>query len=365
MKIAIHVDGPIIRGNERQVMRIAGGLRARGHEVVVSCRAGGLVEAELRAMGIRTTGIRPRGDADPWSLLRFVAWLRRERPDAMLLTSWKRLFGGSVSARTAGVPRVVYRLGGPQRVPPGGPSAWKYLHAFTRCVDRIVVNSAELRARVSEVAPDFPAEHVRVVHNAAPPPAAVRPARNGADGAVRLLSVGTLGPHKRFDLLVRALARLPGRVTLAIAGEGPLRAELLALAEQCGVAERVQLLGARDDVPALLAGADAFVLASRTDSMANAMLEAMSAGLPLVASEFMGARDALAAREGRPPAGWLVPRDDADALAAGLREVVDGIRAGSPEVAARAAEAKWRADHEFTLERMIDGYEAVLAGDGS
>ncbi|HST59386.1 MAG TPA: hypothetical protein VLK84_11865, partial [Longimicrobium sp.] len=83
---------------------------------------------------------------------------------------------------------------------------------------------------------------------------------------------------------------------------------------------------------------------------------------PIVAADVGGAWEGLAARDGRPPAGWIVPRDDADALAAGMRAVVDALRAGDAEPAARAAEAKWRAEHWFTLERMIEGYEAVLAG---
>jgi glycosyltransferase involved in cell wall biosynthesis len=111
-----------------------------------------------------------------------------------------------------------------------------------------------------------------------------------------------------------------------------------------------------------MAAADAFVLASRRDSLPNAMLEAMAAGLPTVAADFMGARSALDATAERPAAGWVVPADQPEPLAAALAEVVAGIRAGAPEVAARAAEARWRTEHWFSPERMVDGYEAVLAG---
>jgi hypothetical protein len=78
MKIALHTDGPRIRGNERQVIILASALRDRGHDVVVACRAGGDVDAELRALGIRTSGARPRGDIDIVSALTFALWLRRE-----------------------------------------------------------------------------------------------------------------------------------------------------------------------------------------------------------------------------------------------------------------------------------------------
>ena len=111
MRIAIHVDGPIIRGNERQVIRIAAGLRGRGHHVAVSCRAQGPVREELTALGIPTTGIRPGGDADLWNATRFAAWLRREGAEAVLLTSWKRTMIGAWAAAAARVPRIVYRIG--------------------------------------------------------------------------------------------------------------------------------------------------------------------------------------------------------------------------------------------------------------
>src|SRR5690606_1712926 len=125
---------PTIRGNETQVILVAEALRDRGHDVVVSCRAGGPVEAALRARGVRTTGIRPRGDADPFGALRFARWLRREAPDAALLTSWKRALVAGWAARRAGVPRVVLRVGGVHRVPPGR-RGWKYRYSLPRYHD--------------------------------------------------------------------------------------------------------------------------------------------------------------------------------------------------------------------------------------
>jgi glycosyltransferase involved in cell wall biosynthesis len=129
-----------------------------------------------------------------------------------------------------------------------------------------------------------------------------------------------------------------------------------------GIAERVHFLGRRDDAPAVTAACDVFALPSRTEGFSVAMLEAMVARRPVVAAEVGGAWEALAAREGRPAGGWIVPRRDAGALAAALRQVVDGLRAGAPEVRARADEVAWRAAHWFTTEAMLDGYEAVLAG---
>ena len=129
-----------------------------------------------------------------------------------------------------------------------------------------------------------------------------------------------------------------------------------------GVADRVHFLGRRTDAAAVAAACDVFALPSRSEGFSVAMLEAMVAARPVVAADVGGVWEGLAARGGRPAGGWIVPRRDADALAAALREVVAGVRAGAPEVRARAAEAAWRAANWFTTERMIDGYEAVLAG---
>ncbi|HEX6039061.1 glycosyltransferase, partial [Longimicrobium sp.] len=196
-----------------------------------------------------------------------------------------------------------------------------------------------------------------------PTPAPLRRDLGIPADAVIALAVGGMEHNKGFDLLIDAVAALPGvHAVLAGGGTDAQRAALVDRARTCGVADRVHLLGRRSDVPALVAACDLFVLPSRTEGFSVALLEAMADAKPILAADVGGAWEGLAARDGRPAGGWILDRDDAEALAAGLRAVVDGIRAGAPEVAARAAEAKWRADHEFTLERMIDGYEAVLAG---
>ena len=366
MKLVIHTDGAAVRGSENQLLLLAAGLVRRGWDVVVAGRPDTPAGEAFRAAGARTTRIRPRGDVDVASLARFAAWLRRERPDALLLASWKRFPAAAAAARLAGIPRVVLRAGVQQPIPRGGVSGWKYGRAFSRGVDAVVANADGLGAYFREQLPHL-APRIHVVRNAmAPTNAAPGPLREevgAADGDIVFLTAGGLERRKGFDLLVAALART-GRpdIRVAIAGEGPMEAELRALAEARGVADRVHLLGQRRDLPSLLAAADAFVLPSRRDSLANAMLEAMAAGLPVVATDVHGTEDALAPSAGRGPAGWMVPRGDDAALARAMREVADGVRAGSPEVRARADEARWRVENWFSVERMVDGYEAVLRG---
>ena len=365
MRIAIHVDGREIRGNERQVIVTARELARRGHAVAVSCIARTEVEAELRRSGISTTGTRPRGDADLASALAFAAWLRRGRFDALLATSWKRAFSGGWAARVARVPRVVLRVGGVHPFP-AGPGGWKQRRALTRYADAVIANSAAVAGHLLARVPGLVAERVhRVLNGVEPPAASVAPATvpGVPADAVLALAVGGVERRKGLDLVLAALAAGGDpALHLAVAGDGAQRAALAARARELGVAERVHWLGQRDDVPALLAAADLFVLASRSEGMAVAMLEAMAARRPVVCTDVGGVREALGAQEGRPPAGWIVPPDDAAALASALAGVAAGVRAGSAEVRARAEEAGWRTAHWFTVERMTDGVESVLRG---
>lgn len=101
-------------------------------------------------------------------------------------------------------------------------------------------------------------------------------------------TVGSLTPVKRHDLLIRAAAKAAGAIPnlrLVIVGDGRLREELEQLARSEGLAERVTLTGLREDVPALLKAMDVYVCSSDSEGMSNALLEAMAAGLPIIATD--------------------------------------------------------------------------------
>ncbi|MEO6154085.1 MAG: glycosyltransferase [Croceibacterium sp.] len=154
-----------------------------------------------------------------------------------------------------------------------------------------------------------------------------------------LATVGALIPRKGQLLVLRALARLPG-VQLLVAGSGPDRAMLEAFAREAGLAERVHFLGALDHalLPVALAAADAMVLPSESEGLANAWVEALACGTPLVITDAGGARELMT----EPEAGRIVKRDPAAIAAA-----VEALLADTPSrarVAACAARFSWDAN---------------------
>ena len=183
-------------------------------------------------------------------------------------------------------------------------------------------------------------------------PNAVGPAPEPADPLVEgplVLSVGRLVESKNHELAIEALAEVPQAV-LAIAGDGPLRADLVAAAERAGVADRVLLLGERRDARALMGAADAVVLTSRAEGLPLVALEALASGTPLVATSVRGLRELVTDGEN----ALVVPPDDAQALAGALRRVLE-----DRVLAARLGEAGRRVPGAGSEDELISSFLAL------
>ena len=139
----------------------------------------------------------------------------------------------------------------------------------------------------------------------------------GFEGPV-ILCVGALIPRKGQELLVQALPRLPG-VTLVFAGQGQYRRALEKQAEELGVERRIGFLGSvpHDRLPRIYAAADVMALPSSSEGLANAWVEALACGTPIVISDVGGARELL----DRPEAGRIVDRDP-DVIAAAIGDIL-------------------------------------------
>ena len=169
-----------------------------------------------------------------------------------------------------------------------------------------------------------------------------------------LLALGRLHPVKGLDVLLNALADLPG-VHAWIAGEGPERAALEALAERLGIAGRVRFLGWRSDRTALMRAADMVVFPSRYEPNGTVTVEAWAHRKPLVVTDADGPAETVRAGDD----ALLVPRDDAPALARAIRQVLDSpdlaahlVGRGAERVAAAFSRARVVARYRETLDRI-------------
>ena len=166
-----------------------------------------------------------------------------------------------------------------------------------------------------------------------------------------LLALGRLHENKAFDVLLAAMAQLP-EVWLWLAGSGPLETELKRQAARLGVAGRVRFLGWRDDLPALAAAADLIVVPSRHEPLGNVVLEAWAQRRPLVAAASQGPGALIRTEQ----SGLLVPVDDAPALAAAIRRVLE-----EPGLAGRLVEGGWAAfQADYTEEKCVARYLALF-----
>ncbi|HEX2204669.1 MAG TPA: glycosyltransferase [Longimicrobium sp.] len=354
MYLVAHNGAHIWGGAERAVTLILAGLQGRGHRVRLFC-ADPLVAGRAEGLGVPAELATLGGDAAVHHAARFALALRRHRPDALMIGTYKKLFLASMGARLARVPRVVARVG----LETDTLRNAKYRVALPRWVDAVVVNA-------SRMAPTFVnagLKDVRVIPNAAEvpvrrqPPGALRAALGIPADAPVVGAVARLARQKRFDRLLRAFATLASDTHLVLAGDGEERETLQALAVELGIADRAHFLGFRDDTGDVLGALDVFVLSSDREGMSNAMIEALAAGVPVVSTPVSGTEDALAAAPGEIAPGVILPGFGEGELAEALR----GVLADADRRVAMAEAARERARARFAWDAVLAEWERVLA----
>lgn len=348
--LPIHSFAP--GGVERVALRLAESWVAAGQQVIVA-----LGRAEGHGQ-VLPPGITCRNYPQP------VPTARWETP-WMMLTLWRLLRAEQVDVlfcpgNTYTVVAAALRLALGRRCPPvvakvsndlaradmPAPLRWAYrrwLRLHRHFIDWLVAPAAGLEAEIAAATGLAPAR-IATIANPALTGADLRrlaalPVRNPA-GPLHLLAVGRLAPQKNLPLLLRAfahMARPADRLTLA--GEGPERARLEALARQLGIAGQLHLPGHCDALDPLLAQANLFALSSDYEGVPSAVVEALAAGLPVVATGCCGS---IAALLGHGALGQVVQVGDVAAFAQAL------ARARSlpfDPAAARAMAAQFSLDH--------------------
>lgn len=353
--LLIESDGP--GGAEQVVAHLAESLASRGDRVwlFVPRDGEGWLRERLRGSSVMVEELPLDGPLSWRGGVALAAALQRHGIDLLHTHEFGESLTGASAARWLGIPHVLTLHG-------GGYWAGR---ARRRAVLRLAI---ALSGAVTAVAPplardlrgrlNLRADTVEVVLNGARPPHAAPARALGPDGipedAPLLLAVGNLYPVKGHRHLITALQHLRPRhpeLHLAIAGRGDEEGALRAQAREAGLSGQVHFLGLRDDIGALLERADLFVHPSLSEGLPLAVLEAMLAARPIIASA-VGAIPAVL-DEGE--AGRLVPPGDPGELAAAIEELLDDP-AGARRLATRAGQ---RARREYSVERMVERYRAV------
>jgi len=362
MRVMLLVTDHQRGGTPLRLARLAVGLRDAGVDVCAGCLAPpGSVTAELAAQGITTFSCRARGPWDGMALCRLAGHVRRLAPDLIHST----LMHANVAARVVGCLT---------RVPVVTSTAtieverrWHlWIERMTAGLDRgHIVNSDALAQHVQQ-AFSRPADRVFLV-----PPLVAKPcvpdraqarAALGLDaGEFVVVWVGRLDPVKRAEIILRCaeqMASVPCRFLLV--GDGPDRRRLESLLRNSPAAGRIRLLGWQVDPGLALGAADVFLFPSLTEGMPNAVLEAMWAGLPVVATDL----PALRALAGDDSGLRLVAAPTPQAFAAVLRELHDD-EMGRRALGLRAR--TWARAHlnpAAAVQAHIQVYRRILAGPG-
>lgn len=360
MKVMLLVPTMDRGGAEKQVVLLAQGLHTRGHDVrVCLLTRDGPRSETLRAAGIPVEVIGKRWKGDPTALVRLSRSIRNWQPDVVHTWLFAANSFGRVAARRAGVPVVIAS----ERCVDPWKRGWNFWvdRRLQKITDAITTNSHGVVEFYSRHGID--ASQFVVIPNGILPPVEATPGLSRKEALTRLgvaedrkliVAVGRLWPQKRVRDMIWAgelLGSLRGDTSLVIVGDGPQRGELMRHRDAVSRPETVCFVGWRDDLAEWLPHADVFWIASQYEGQSNAVIEAMQAGVPVIASDIPGNRDLIT--DGQ--TGWLFPLGDEAELA----RRTNAIWQDPPLIKNVTAAAKEKIATEFSVGAMVQRHEEL------
>jgi glycosyltransferase involved in cell wall biosynthesis len=349
-----------VGGAERVVTNYALHHNRKVYEpVVVALTQGGPLEDDLEAAGVKTYILGKRLGFDPRVIFKLARIMRDEGVKIVhvhtpLANNW-----GVPAALLSGVKTVIRTEHGLFR---RERQFYVFINAVLGLFNRKILACSD-RAKDTHVAMDpLSRRKYATIYNGID---VVRYQRVGDTSALRRAIglpedapvvgiIGSLTPlkgHRIFLQMAELISQIRSDVRFLVVGDGPLRAELEALARSNGLADQVIFTGVRRDVPELLSLMDVFVLSSHSEAHPLTILEAMAAGRPVVATDVGGNAESVVHGE----TGFIVSPNDGQKLFADVKKLLD-----DPDLARSMGQRGLeRVKREFTVQKMVAETEAV------
>lgn len=365
MRVLHVIPTLVVGGAERMVARLAGHLHRWGHTVSVAVMydsQGTWIEAELISAGVPLHFLGKRPGLDLSMIPRLARVIAGFRPD-VLHTHMYVLKYCLPALVIGGRCRIVHTLHSVAGAEVEFASRILQQFAFRAGVVPVAIGGgvAESMRSTYRLAPEHVIPNGIPLSDCAPPPGAreqIRSCLGIPADAPTFACIAQFVPAKNHEGLISAFTsqRLRSRnAHLLLAGDGGRRRQLERQAREAGAADRIHFLGVRSDVPAVLAAADAFVLASRREGNPLSVMEAMAAGKPVLATA-VGCIPELVPED----AGRLVAPGETGALEAVMYEIAGDLRLARALGGVAARVARERFD-DTTMARAYERlYEAVI-----
>lgn len=345
------ITGIDVGGAESHLLSLCEGLVDRGFDVTVAYLKGeGELATEFREAGCDVVRIGIRTDADPIGFAKLLAHVAREDYDVV----HGHLFHGNVYGVTAAtLARVPVVVSSKHNDPPfWAQQPYRTIHDLTLSqVDEVFPISDSVRRYLLETTSVSPGKVQTIRYGLDTDPfdtvKGVENVRTEFEGERLVGTVARLTEQKDLTTLIRAFAKIheDHDTHLAIVGRGERRAELEQLVDDHGLESAVTFTGFRDDIPALMHAFDVFALPSRWEGFGVVFLEAMAAGIPVIASDTSAIPEVVNDGE----TGYLCPPGDIEAFADAISKLLS-----DPDLRDEmGAAGRHRVETEFSVDRMV------------
>jgi L-malate glycosyltransferase len=362
-KIAHFIDSLDPGGAEMMVIDICRSIGRYGFSPVVYHFGNAWLEKRCKELDIPTVCAPGRdwfisSKTLPLFFIAFTRFLREQGVDLLHSHLFGAITGASVPARCAGIPHVgtlhdLYTIEEKRR-------RVRWLQLASLLGTQLVAVTRQIKDYLDRTA-DFNRRPIATIVNGVDTVRFATKVDRKQSGICSdhtvFICVGRLERIKGHDVLLRAFKKMAANKLnhLLIVGDGPCREEIEHQVTKSGLQDRVRLLGHRDDIPQLLAASDCFVLSSRSEGLSCSIIEAMAAGLPIIATDVGGNKDLV--EDG--VNGYLVPSENEELLSRSM----DAMSADRPLAKIFGARSLEKARLHFSLEATVKSYVGIYEAE--